>query len=373
MRGRTNISSRSQGWCCFGSGPRLRLLLASLLVLSAITALFQWNPTNSLKEYYWLRINYTFTKDLFINTGFISIPSETTTKYSIAGYKIMRASNVTFLGVARNVAHQLPHVLSEVDRLGGLFGYAQSIFVEGDSDDSTLEVLSRWASQGPDRTILTTSRVNLTDAINVQRNHVMPREGVIGTARNVGLDFMRSRAGKTEFIIVIDMDLLGWSHPGVADSFGRPDWDVICAHGVILHGIYRDTYAFRTDRINTNHHWGDDQNREAPLDTRKQLKRRSHEAKLAVYEAADRSSGASELLPVRSCFGGLTIYRAEAFEGCSYQHRYATPPYMLDCEHVILHECMHDKHDTKFYSNPVMKLWYGAHSLNIKYRDIFGA
>lgn len=42
-------------------------------------------------------------------------------------------------------------------------------------------------------------------------------------------------------------------------SFGRPSWDAICANGVILQGVFRDTYAFRTQQINTNHHLnGDD-------------------------------------------------------------------------------------------------------------------
>ena len=44
----------------------------------------------------------------------------------------------------------------------------------------------------------------------------------------------------------------------ILDSFSRQShtkWDVICAHGILLYGVYRDTYAFRTDTINTNHHW----------------------------------------------------------------------------------------------------------------------
>lgn len=107
------------------------------------------------------------------------------------------------------------------------------------------------------------------------------------------------------------MDLLSWSELGIADSFGRRDaWDIVCAHGVILHGLYRDTYAFRAPGVNTNHHWGDDQNREASMEERRKRKKASGLAKRRVYELADSSSyNDSVLLPVDSCFGGLAIYK----------------------------------------------------------------
>jgi hypothetical protein len=38
-------------------------------------------------------------------------------------------------------------------------------------------------------------------------------------------------------------------------SFGQKDhWDVVCAKGVVLYGLYRDVYAYRAAGIETNHH-----------------------------------------------------------------------------------------------------------------------
>jgi len=86
----------------------------------------------------------------------------------------------------------------------------------------------------------------------------MPREGRIGEARNVALRYIRTLP-PTKYIIVVDLDQIGWDMAGVVDSFSRRNWDVMCAHGTLLHGLYRDDYAFRTASINTNHHrCGDD-------------------------------------------------------------------------------------------------------------------
>lgn len=61
-----------------------------------------------------------------------------------------------------------------------------------------------------------------------------------------------------------------------------------------------------------------------------------------------------KMLKVQSCFGGLTIYRYDALEGCKYGYRHTDPPYMLDCEHVLLHKCMVEKNKAKIFSNSKM-------------------
>lgn len=63
----------------------------------------------------------------------------------------------------------------------------------------------------------------------------------------------------SKYVIVIDPDQLGWDMKGLIDSFSYSSWDVVCSHGIHVYGIYRDTYAFRTNSIVTNHHlFGDD-------------------------------------------------------------------------------------------------------------------
>lgn len=145
----------------------------------------------------------------------------------------------------------------------------------------------------------------------------MPREGRLAIARNLALDEL-STMPLTDYVIMIDMDIIGWDINGILDSFSlhvpvpvmshengmnnsgfsadvnidrdndsgrnsnridrvsdrlsdissdisdsgikenykhKSKWDVICSNGIILHGVYRDIYAFRVDGLNTNHHW----------------------------------------------------------------------------------------------------------------------
>ena len=163
------------------------------------------------------------------------------------------------------------------------------------------------------------------------------------------------------------MDLIGFDINGIADSISQQNWDIICANGVVLHGVYRDTYAFRINGMDTNHHWvGDDHaqynitNEQRKL-FREKLQKSQHNVRVIMdnrnkpfYE-----SSTSPLIPVDSCFGGLAIYKYDMFTNCSYDYRHYEPPYMQDCEHVLLHECMKSKHKARIFSNINMRLWYG--------------
>ena len=59
------------------------------------------------------------------------------------------------------------------------------------------------------------------------------------------------------------------------------------------------------------------------------------------------------------CVISLAIYRTGALDGCEYEYRERRPPHMLDCEHVLLHQCMIDKHHANIFTNADMRLWYG--------------
>ncbi len=114
-----------------------------------------------------------------------------------------------------------------------------------------------WAFLSPsNRTVIAHSNINVTEIDSEAfADAPLPREGRITRARNVALEALK-QSKRTKYVIVIDLDILGWDPQGVVDAFGHSaPWDVMCSHGILLHGIYRDTYAFRAPGINTNHHW----------------------------------------------------------------------------------------------------------------------
>jgi hypothetical protein len=59
-------------------------------------------------------------------------------------------------------------------------------------------------------------------------------------------------------------------------------------------------------------------------------------------------------IEVESCFGGMAIYRYDTMINCTYAHRDATYPYMLDCEHVLYHQCLRTKNHARVFVNPHM-------------------
>jgi hypothetical protein len=93
---------------------------------------------------------------------------------------------------------------------------------------------------------------NLIEESGPFKGDPLPREGRIALARNIVMDFLADSSIETDFVINLDLDVVGWDLGGLLDSFGRTDWDVMCAHGIMLHGVYRDTYAFRMPGMDTN-------------------------------------------------------------------------------------------------------------------------
>jgi hypothetical protein len=138
----------------------------------------------------------------------------------------------------------------------------------------------------------------------------MPREGHLAAARNMCLKEI-ARLGRTNYVINIDMDIVGWDLHGVADSFSRTDlkWDVMCAHGIAFYGNFRDTYAFRVGELDTNLHWTDRDREMSSISEQqhKQLEEKFVSDVTAVRSMMDFPKG--DLIRVHSCFGGLAIYR----------------------------------------------------------------
>lgn len=198
--------------------------------------------------------------DLMINQELIRIrPSTSKFKHTVAlGRSAMLDSSVTFVGVGKQVDKNLVHnLLDNLDILSRDFAFSRFIFVVDSSARSMQEIFKHWASQSPYNRVILISTPPLMEPAGLFPNseHVpYPREGKIAQARNMALaEYQKGPA--TDYIINIDLDIIGWDLSGVRDSFGQEhQWDVACANGIILYGIYRDAYAFRMPGVETNHH-----------------------------------------------------------------------------------------------------------------------
>ena len=299
------------------------------------------------------------------------------------GVDDMRHISVAVVGLARNSERTLPSVLEQVEVLCTLFAACRAYFAEGDSGDASRAILQNWAGKSAyNRTVVDVSGLQgLTETTGPQAGRGMPREGRIAMARNIIISELNAAAAATEdstnkvdYVIVIDSDVLGWDLRGIAHTFsllqGRGSggvvsntWDVMCSYGIYREGVYRDTYAFRTADINTNHHWAGsdhaDYNVSSADHDRNRLRHQHDTARVRALVWQQHQEQEQRPHEVESCFGGLAIYRHAQFTGCRYGHRHTSPPHMLDCEHVIFNKCLRDRYGARIYTNPRMRLWYG--------------
>jgi len=111
----------------------------------------------------------------------------------------------------------------------------------------------------------------------------------------------------------------GWNPSILPTVFGFEDtWDVVCANGVWNGGHTYDTLALRTKDFPDTMHNHETQLWPGMLDSR------------LVFRGA-------ELIPVQSCFGGLSVYNISAMVQTACQYTGG------DCEHVTYHKCLRDR------------------------------
>lgn len=246
------------------------------------------------------------------------------------GRAVMARSRVAITGLARNLGAILPTTMARVERLGGLFADHRVLIYENDSTDETKSILRQWASSN--RRVHVTSE-DCSDPIN-PTTRCLHRIERMARYRTRCQDAVRSLYPDYDFTIVLDLDVAGgWSEDGVANSFGHDAWDFVGSNGL----IYRrealefnalrqyDMWALRFDDALT------------PLPTR--------DACRYLFRPGE------PLVPVTSCFGGLGIYRMEAFRHGRYEPS--------DCEHVTFHRSLIEAGFRRLFLNPSQVLVYG--------------
>jgi hypothetical protein len=45
------------------------------------------------------------------------------------------------------------------------------------------------------------------------------------------------------------------------------------------------------------------------------------------------------------------LYRASALQDCSYSYRHSSAPHVVDCEHVLFHQCLRERNNARIVSN----------------------
>lgn len=187
------------------------LVVSIVLVASSLFSLFLlWHPQNM--------------EDLLINQGFLPVHEQELTNVQFAqlGRNVMKHSSVSIYGVSRDIKHSLEVVLSQIDELTMQFHSANVVIVDGQSTDGSLEVLQAWAAKSPhNRKIVVQQTPAVEDSsMGPFAGQELPREGRISHARNLALDALKGMSADRsdpEYMIAIDLDVVGWNPLGVRD------------------------------------------------------------------------------------------------------------------------------------------------------------
>lgn len=246
------------------------------------------------------------------------------------GYGAMARSRVAITGLARNLGSVLPLTIQRVDALARCFADHRVIVFENDSTDDTRDLLRRW--QGANGRVKVVCE-DLHDPVN-PTTRCPARAERMAQYRRRCQERVLATCGKFNFTIIIDLDILGgWSIDGIANTFGHDGWDFVGANGLVVrrrglamnHVQQYDTWALRFDPDLT------------PLST---------------VAAAGLVYGRGEpLVRVTSCFGGVGVYRMDAYAA----GRYDTD----DLEHATFHRSMIVAGHHRLFLNPSQLVVYG--------------
>lgn len=244
------------------------------------------------------------------------------------GEKRMLDSTIVLAGTVRDIAPILPLNIRRTEKICSLFKDYRIVLFESDSSDETLELLQRWASNNPRVTILhdTFGNPRYSDIDDT-------RMWAMAKYRNQYLNYIKDHLSVFDFVLVADLDFKGFfSIDGIKNSFGYYGIDCISANGIDQDHGYYDMAPFHVESFDDV--W---------------ITRKPGYPNLIIKPDRHRPfyTRSQPLQKVHSAFGGLAIYKMEAFLGGEeYKgHR---------CDHATLAETMWANGYSEHYINPSM-------------------
>jgi hypothetical protein len=242
-----------------------------------------------------------------------------------------RRQKLAIVSIARNAVPHLKNTLMLVDELAGLWRDCALYVYENDSTDGTAGALDEFAIR--QWVTIEHGKMGGEDS----RGFEPERTVRLAKCRTKCQEWVRQNAADASYVMVLDTDPHGgFSVDGVLHSLGcfcemlgesihRREPGAMASYSLFLReespGVYgAASYDSWAARLN---HWADD---------------RQH-----AWFHLLMPPVASPPIPMNSAFGGLCLYRKEAYLSGTYEGG--------DCEHVFLHKSM-QKAGYQLFLNP---------------------
>jgi len=255
-----------------------------------------------------------------------------------AGLERLRNASVAIVGLARNCGPQLAANLERVESLAGLCGSWQLHVESNDCTDDTLDVLAAFARRHSQATF----HYQMLNRPHLPGEFGGRRTIALAEYRDACQRWVRACDGDSDYVVVIDFDAWGgWNHQGVLNGFG---WlvEMPGAYGMASTSLFQYDFG-------QGPQW-------CHYDLWAMRGLGQPDCYFDAYQNGYGGFGFSWLPPVgsppaivASAFGGMTIYRTDAYLAGTYDGT-------ADCEHVPFHASIAEATGQHLYLNPSQRM-----------------
>ena len=257
-------------------------------------------------------------------------------------------SSAILVGIVRNCEKTILDELVFFREILNKFKQLEIYLVESDSTDASLSILGRAKQKF--------TNFNYTSLGNLE-NRFEIRTERLAYCRNTYLEYIQSRKGFFDYVIVADMDNVNkkLSKCSFYSSFeDAPNWDCCTANQSKL---YYDLYALRSESLLIGDVW---------LEAIKLSNILSNYYSHHIYPFSrmlkiDENIG---FIEVASAFGGLAIYKAESIQDMRYSFK--DNQGNINCEHVFMHSQMRLKGKKIFINSKMINADWTEHTSKFK-------
>jgi hypothetical protein len=246
--------------------------------------------------------------------------------------KPLHESSVLICGTARNVETKIPNFVLGVNRCFSGFKSVNILIVESFSSDKTIEALSKQKNTERNFDYFTDDTVDKGESRRTVR---------IASARSSVQNWIRNQAQVFDYVVMADMDGVNkdLTRIAVESCWQSDEWDVVTASQPFK---YYDLWALRAKGWCEKDCWEE-------YDQLRLLYGDRKAKKMAITSKMKGLPRSSPWVEVDSAFGGLAIYKTEAFLSGAYS---GTNPKGIEiCEHVPLHQDI-KTHGYRIFINP---------------------